>query len=252
MKKLLIGFACGALFFSGVSYAASGKLTASIANYKLVINGKEKALKNKPVIINGTTYLPLRETSEAVGYNVALKNGQILLDNGSAASNQSASGTTSNTTKNNYTMLDELVELKLNVNGKYYGLAAGSRLYMSGNTIYCQFDASQVDLIVSIASNDYKVYETGNDNPDFITADHFASSYKYLEIIEKQKSYKLNNIKNGKSYEILLDKNSSKGVTYLEDSNKYLVPINDVFKSLDLNMEAKYEADQKRVVLKFK
>ncbi|MGG3508407.1 stalk domain-containing protein [Paenibacillus lautus] len=69
---------------SGVSYAASGSLTATIANYKLMVNGKEENLKNKPVVINGTTYLPVREVSQAVGYNVTLNKGNIMLDNGAA------------------------------------------------------------------------------------------------------------------------------------------------------------------------
>lgn len=85
MKKAVIGCICGTMFFSGVSYAASGSLTATIANYKLMVNGKEQNLKNKPVVINGTTYLPLREVSQAVGYNVTLNKGNIMLDNGAAA-----------------------------------------------------------------------------------------------------------------------------------------------------------------------
>lgn len=38
MKKAVIGFICGTMFFSGVSYAAYGSLTATIANYKLMVN----------------------------------------------------------------------------------------------------------------------------------------------------------------------------------------------------------------------
>ncbi|WP_342477785.1 stalk domain-containing protein [Paenibacillus sp. FSL H7-0350] len=248
MKKVIIGFLCGALFFSGVSYAASGSLTAKLTSYKIFINGNEKILKNKPVSINGTTYLPLREISEAVGYSVVLENGKLLLNNGSV---------TTPTSNNSSLKQDDYTEigansLKLKVDDKYYGLAISTPIYVKGSSIYLTFNASLIDLIVSIASNDYKIYETNNDNPDFITAEHFASSYKYLELIEKQKSYSLNNTENGKRYEIVTDKNSSKGVIFLEANDRYLIPINDVFKSLELNMEAIYEPNQKRVVLKFK
>ncbi|MFU1795416.1 stalk domain-containing protein [Paenibacillus azoreducens] len=250
MKKILIGFTCGALFFSGVSYAASGNLTASIANYKLIINGKEKELKNKPVTINGTTYLPLRETSEAVGYSVTLNNGKILLNNGSDASNQPAS-----TAQNNELKSSDLIivdTLNINVEGKLYGLTMGLPSYVKGQEIFAGFDANYIDLIVSVASNDYYIRESNNDNPDSITAEHFASTFKYLTIIEKQKSYEIKNLQNDKVYKIDLNKESSTGAIYIKEKNAYAVPLNDMFKQLGLNMEAKYEADQKRVVLKFK
>ena len=93
--KYLISFLCGAIFFSGVSYAAeSTQLIAKVANYKIVVNGKEKQLKNKPVIINNSTYVPLRELGEIVGAKVGFSNGVINLE-----SNQSISNTGGNTSE---------------------------------------------------------------------------------------------------------------------------------------------------------
>lgn len=245
MKKAVIGFICGAMFFSGVSYAASGKLSATIASYKIYVNGKEQNLKNKPVVIDGTTYLPVREVSHVLGYHVTLNKGNIMLDNETAATGS----TKTNTGK--LVKLDSTA-LELSVNNKDYGLASSTYIYVDNNTIYMIFDASVIDLLVSIASGDYIIRETNNDNPDFVTAQHFASEYKYLDVIEKQKSYKLKSLQNGKMYEIVLDKQSSKGVVYNDETKNYLVPINDVFKALDLNMEAKYEPKKEQVTLNFK
>lgn len=141
--------------------------------------------------------------------------------------------------------------MELSVNNKDYGLASSTSIYVDNNTIYMIFDASVIDLLVSIASGDYIIRETNNDNPDFVTAEHFTSDYKYLDVIEKQKSYKLKNLQNGKTYDIVLDKQSSKGVVYNEETKKHLVPINDLFKALDLKMNAKYEPNNEKVTLKF-
>lgn len=245
MKKSVIGFICGAIFFSGVSYAASGKLTATIASYKVYVNGKEQNLKNKPVVIDGITYLPVREVSNALGYNVTLNKGNIMLDNGTATATRS--------TKTDNVKLIKLdaTALELSVNNKDYGLASSTNIYVNDNIIYMIFDASVIDLLVSIASGDYIIHETNNDNPDFVTTEHFAREYKYLDIIEKQKTYKLKSLQNDKTYDVVLDKQSSKGVVYNEDTKKHLVPINDVFKTLGLNMEAKYEPNNEKVTLKF-
>ncbi|CAH8247564.1 stalk domain-containing protein [Paenibacillus melissococcoides] len=79
MKKFLLGFLCGAIFFSGISFAASGDLIAKTSNAKIFINKEEQYMSTKPVIINNTTYLPLRELSDITGYHVGVKEGDIYL-----------------------------------------------------------------------------------------------------------------------------------------------------------------------------
>ncbi|MGM1044995.1 MAG: stalk domain-containing protein [Bacillota bacterium] len=92
MKKLGIGFICGAIFFTGISAFASN-LTADNKNYKLFINDKEQVLSEKPVSMNGKVYLPVREVAEAVGYEVAFENGNIKLN--SNRNDQKKEGSTS-------------------------------------------------------------------------------------------------------------------------------------------------------------
>ncbi|MCE5172052.1 copper amine oxidase N-terminal domain-containing protein [Paenibacillus profundus] len=78
MKKLVTGFICGAIFFSGIAFAASN-FTAKVEEHKIYINGQEKALSDKPVSIEGNLYLPVRELADAIGYRVAFENGDIKL-----------------------------------------------------------------------------------------------------------------------------------------------------------------------------
>lgn len=73
MKKTIVAFLCGALFFSGISYAAEEFVVKSVKvkNYKIILNGEEVTLKNKPLLINnGTTYLPVREIAELTNHEV--------------------------------------------------------------------------------------------------------------------------------------------------------------------------------------
>lgn len=73
MRKIVFSFLCGALFFSGVSYAAEEFVVKSVKvkNYKIILNGEEVTLKNKPLLINnGTTYLPVREIAELTNHEV--------------------------------------------------------------------------------------------------------------------------------------------------------------------------------------
>jgi len=72
LKKFVIGFMLGAVFFSSVSYAAtSTEVKAYITDFKLKIHGKETPLTNKIVSINGSSYLPVKEISNLLGYQVA-------------------------------------------------------------------------------------------------------------------------------------------------------------------------------------
>lgn len=69
LKLLGSGFAIGAIFFGGVSYAASGavKLDAYYG-VKIIQNGIDKTpTDNKPFIVDGSTYVPLRSAADLLG-----------------------------------------------------------------------------------------------------------------------------------------------------------------------------------------
>lgn len=82
-KYLLTGLIIGSVLTTGVAYAAGSDYVLSLFQAKLVFNGVEKQGSDKPymyhngqdyvptsLIYNGTTYVPLRFFSEAVGLPV--------------------------------------------------------------------------------------------------------------------------------------------------------------------------------------
>lgn len=77
--KIVTAFLCGAVFFSGISYAATGDIIAKPANFKVIVDGQEKKFNNKIVTIEGTTYLSIRDTAKAVNKDVSFSNGVIAL-----------------------------------------------------------------------------------------------------------------------------------------------------------------------------
>lgn len=103
--KLAIAFFCGALFFGGISYAADA-LTARIVNYKIVVNGQEKFLSEKPVLINNRLYLPVRDIGTITGYTVNYKNQVVTLTGPNSTSNGGASSV-ADSQQNNSTETDK-------------------------------------------------------------------------------------------------------------------------------------------------
>ncbi|WP_342422364.1 stalk domain-containing protein [Paenibacillus sp. FSL E2-0178] len=83
--KIISAFLCGAIFFSGVSFAAD-TLTATSSNLKIIVNGREAKLSKTPVLINGSTYLPVRDVGTITGYTVDYTKGSVMLNNITASS----------------------------------------------------------------------------------------------------------------------------------------------------------------------
>lgn len=57
---LVIGMALGT---ATIAAAAPGTVEAVITKFKIVVNGQEAQLQNSPLVVNGTTYLPVREVA---------------------------------------------------------------------------------------------------------------------------------------------------------------------------------------------
>ncbi|MCM3273891.1 stalk domain-containing protein [Paenibacillus elgii] len=73
MKKLFTfttGIVVGAVIATAGSAFASNVLNGTVADFKILVNGNEKQLENKPVVIDGSSYLPVRAISGALGYDV--------------------------------------------------------------------------------------------------------------------------------------------------------------------------------------
>ncbi len=72
MKKVLLGFVIGFMVASSFAVFATGTdiFTAQKATFEIEINGEKFEGENPPVVIEGRTYLALRDTGEALGVSV--------------------------------------------------------------------------------------------------------------------------------------------------------------------------------------
>jgi len=71
MKKIVIALAAGMLVGSATTaLAATDLVQATITKLKVVVNGKEQKLNSSPLVVKGTTYLPVREVAGLLGAGV--------------------------------------------------------------------------------------------------------------------------------------------------------------------------------------
>lgn len=64
ITTLMLGMALGS---ATLAAAAPATVKAVIADFKVVVNGETKALSKSPIVVDGTTYLPVREVANLVG-----------------------------------------------------------------------------------------------------------------------------------------------------------------------------------------
>ena len=69
MKKSIISFIAGALIFGSIGVFAGG-FVANVADFKVMLNGKEFVSEYPALEVDGRTYLPLRAMGEALGVAV--------------------------------------------------------------------------------------------------------------------------------------------------------------------------------------
>jgi len=72
MKKIIFGLIIGFMLgLSATSFAAVGdRVEAVFKQFNIVINGEQVTLDTVPLVYNGTSYLPVRELANKLGYNV--------------------------------------------------------------------------------------------------------------------------------------------------------------------------------------
>ncbi len=71
MKKVILGILLGfTMAMAFTSFANSDFLTAQIATFDIEVSGEKFEGENPPVVIEGRTYLALRDTAEALGIEV--------------------------------------------------------------------------------------------------------------------------------------------------------------------------------------
>lgn len=67
ITTLMLGMALGS---ATLAAAAPATVKAVIAEFKIVVNGETKALSKSPIVVDGTTYLPVREVANLVGVDL--------------------------------------------------------------------------------------------------------------------------------------------------------------------------------------
>ncbi|MCM3274157.1 stalk domain-containing protein [Paenibacillus elgii] len=72
MKKFVAGVLVGAVVATaGSALAAQNEtISATFAEFNILVNGKQASLSDKPVVIEGSSYLPVRSISNTLGYQV--------------------------------------------------------------------------------------------------------------------------------------------------------------------------------------
>ncbi|SDC70315.1 Copper amine oxidase N-terminal domain-containing protein [Paenibacillus sp. UNCCL117] len=72
MKKLIIALSLGMLIGSATTAiaATSETVQATIAKFVIKVNGQEKQLATSPIVVDGNSYLPVREVAGLLGAEV--------------------------------------------------------------------------------------------------------------------------------------------------------------------------------------
>lgn len=72
MKKVIIALVLGMFVGSTATALAetSESVQAVFAKFNIIVNGEKKDLKTTPLVVEGTSYLPVREVSGLLGYEL--------------------------------------------------------------------------------------------------------------------------------------------------------------------------------------
>ncbi|WP_458463000.1 stalk domain-containing protein [Paenibacillus sp.] len=72
MKKVIIALSIGMLIGSSsmAVAATSKKVQATLANFKVIVNGQSKSVTSDQLLYKGNTYLQLCEAAKILGYEV--------------------------------------------------------------------------------------------------------------------------------------------------------------------------------------
>lgn len=69
MKKFIAGLIVG-LMLSSTAVFASNSISATFGSFNFLVNGQAKTVATQPIVYNNTSYLPVREISTMLGYDV--------------------------------------------------------------------------------------------------------------------------------------------------------------------------------------
>jgi hypothetical protein len=93
MKKFISGLILGLLIATASVVAANSEVVAKFTSFNFVINGESKQLDTQPVVVNGSSYLPVRELANLLGYDVTYKADSRTIELTGSTSSTDLSGT---------------------------------------------------------------------------------------------------------------------------------------------------------------
>jgi hypothetical protein len=93
MKNFISGLILGLLIATASGVAANSEIVAKFTSFNFVINGESKQLETQPVVVNGSSYLPVRELSNLLGYDVTYKADTKTIELNGNTSSTDLSGT---------------------------------------------------------------------------------------------------------------------------------------------------------------
>lgn len=164
MKKFVIGLILGSLITGTVGAAAEYILNP--ITYDITVNGQSLQDEQYPMLnLNGTTYLSLRKTTEAVGatlfWNEATKTAELTTNQNTSSVNVSSSGSFS--MKSEFFVLrEEPIMYVLHDNEYYIEISAFSQyLTADANNLYIKIPGkADLTLPKEVGSDKLKTGET--------------------------------------------------------------------------------------------
>lgn len=225
MKNFIMGVIVGAALTATSSVLANSEaataVTAFISDMKVVINGQNVELTDKPLIQDGKSYLPVRSVAEILGYNVDYNaethtailsnNGDTtpVLNNEQAVTSQEGSGSLKKNLIENF-----LVDGKLDVSKVKEGIESGTfgindQDASTGETL----------LIRAVKENHYGLINYIHDKgADVNLADFEGKTPVHHAVISKSDSA-LGNLTKFKAKTKVKDKNGKIPMDYTEYSS---------------------------------
>lgn len=225
IPALLLGVLIGATLTSATAVGAVNYLKANIYNVKIVVNNKEAKLTDQPLNVNGKTYLPLRDTANALGYGVSsvtsskieLKSdGSVPIASGTKTTDSTGPSTTNNA-KGEYV---KDLETKFSSEGKIDANKIKLAIASGEISINAQDEETGNSLLhYAVLQDNYSLYQVIHVNalnPNLQNKE--GQTPLHLTVIEKNRFY-LGELKDLKVNANILDKASKKAIDYASDSS---------------------------------
>jgi len=225
IPTLLLGVVIGATLTSATAVGAANYLKANIYNVKIVVDNKEAKLTDQPLNVNGRTYLPLRDTANALGYGVSsVTSSKIeLKSDGSTPATSSTSTTDKTTTSTTNNAKGEYVkdlENKFSSDGKIDANKVKLAIAAGEISVNAQDEATGNSLLhYAVLQDNYSLYQVIHVNalnPNLKNKD--GQTPLHLAVIEKNRFY-LGELKDLKVDANIVDNASKKAIDYATDSS---------------------------------